>query len=273
LPLKNRGSIGKSAIFVTMRISIALLFLFVSTGIFGQKFRFNSSIGASHFTWYEKQMTLDFAAEISFQHPDKNHRTFISLKTIGNIMSSSVDRSKYDFIEPPLTNGNQPLSPTEVLNSAYRGGEAEIGLQWNTSPKVKHTRWMPSLSIYSKSIGRKISSGRAEYIEEEKYSLHGLSAGLGLYIPGKTNVLIQAKIFEPFYREVTLYGRYIGVPFQSLISENKLNYKAKVDFTRGKFGIGFNLEVLNLGEVDNPKSKSISASQAIIPSTLLTYFF
>jgi hypothetical protein len=86
-------------------------------------------------------------------------------------------------------------------------------------------------------------------------------------------VLIQAKIFDPLYREVTLYGRYIGVPFQSLISENTLNYKLKVDLIRGKFGYGFNLEVLNLGAVENPKSKSITASQAIIPSTLLTYFF
>jgi hypothetical protein len=240
---------------------------------FGQKFRFNSSLGASHFSWYENQTTLDFAAEISFQNPDKNHRTFIALKTLGNIMHSPIDRSKYQFIEPPMNNGNQPLSLTDELNSSFRGGEAEVGLQWNTSPKLRKTRLIPSLSIYSKSIGRKISSARSEYIEEEKYSLHGLSAGLGLYIPGKTNVVIQGKIFEPFYREVTLYGRYIGVPFQSLISENNLNYKAKIDFNRGKFGLGFNIEILNLGAVSNPNSKSIPASQAIIPSTLFTYFF
>lgn len=273
MPLKIRGSIGKSAIFVPMRFSIALLFLFVSTGIFGQKFRFNSSIGASHFIWHESQMTVDLAAEISFQNPDKNRRTFIALKTIGNVMSSSVDRSKYQFIEPRINSTNKPLSPTESLNSTYRGGEAEVGLQWNTSPKLNKKRWIPSLSIYSKSIGRKISSGRAEYIEEEKYSLHGISAGIGLYIPGKTNVLIQAKIFEPLFREVTLYGRYIGVPFQSLITENDLSYKAKIDLTKGKFGLSFNLEVLNLGAVTNPKSKSIIASQTIIPSTLFTYFF
>jgi hypothetical protein len=257
-----------------MKISIALLLLFVSTGIFGQKFRFNSSIGASQFSWYENQVTLDLATEITFQNPDKNRRTFVNFKTMGNMMGSSVDRSKYQFIEPPLTSGNQPLSPTEALNSTYRGGEAEVGLQWNTSPKLrKSTRWMPSLSIYSKSIARKISSGKAEYIEEEKYSLHGLSAGLGVYIPGKTNVFIQAKIFEPLYQEVTLYGRFIGVPFQSLVTNNQLNYKAKIDFTRGKFGFGINLEFINLGAVENTKSKSITASQAIIPSTLFTYFF
>jgi hypothetical protein len=256
-----------------MRLRLSLLFLVISFVSIGQKFRFNSSIGASHFSWYEEQVSLDFAAEISFQNPEKNHRTFIALKTLGNIMTSPIDRSIYQFIEPPVNNGNQPLSPTEPLNSTYRGGEAEVGLQWNTSPKLHQTRWIPSLSVYSKSIARKISSARAEYIEEEKYSLHGLSAGLGLYIPGKTNVFIQAKIFNPMYREVTLYGRYIGVPFQSLISDNNLNYKAKVDFNRGKFGFGFNIEILNLGAVDNPKSKSIPASQAIIPSTLFTYFF
>jgi hypothetical protein len=256
-----------------MRVLKVLCLFFIATGVFGQKIRFNSSIGTSHFAWYENQTTLDLAAAITYQNPDKNHQIFFAFKTIGNIMNSSIDRSKYEFIEPPMTSGNLPLSPNEVLNSTYRGGEAEVGLQWNTSPKMQKMRWIPSLSIYSKSIARKISSSRAEYIEEEKYSLHGISAGIGLYIPGKTNVFIQAKVFDPLYREVTLYGRYIGVPFQSLISENNLNYKAKIDFTRGKFGLGFNLEVLNLGEVANPKSKSILASQAIIPSTLITYFF
>lgn len=273
MPGKNRGSIGKFPIFVAMRFRLTLLFLAISCAIFGQKFRFNSSIGASYFSWYENQATLDLAAEISFQNPEKNHRTFVSLKTMGNVMSSAIDRTTYSFIEPPMNNGNQPLDPSEALNATYRGGEAEVGLQWNTSPKLRKMRWIPSLSIYSKSIGRKISSSRAEYIEEEKYSLHGISAGIGLYIPGKTTVFIQAKIFDPLYREVTLYGRYIGVPYQSLISENNLNYKAKIDFNRGKFGFGFNIEILNLGEVDNPKSKSILASQAIIPSTLFTYFF
>ena len=256
-----------------MRFRLVLLFIAITFVSFGQKFRFNSSIGASHFSWHENQVTLDLAAEISFQNPEKNHRTFIIMKTLGNIMNSPIDRSKYQFIEPPMNNGNQPLSATEPLNSTYRGGEAEIGLQWNTSPKLHQARWMPSLSIYSKSIGRKISSAKAEYIEEEKYSLHGISAGIGYYMPGKTNVFIQAKVFDPLYREVTLYGRYIGVPFQSLISENNLNYKVKIDFNRGKFGFGFNIEVLNLGAVDNPNSKSIPASQAIIPSTLFTYFF
>jgi hypothetical protein len=256
-----------------MRFRISLLFLAITFVSFGQKIRFNSSIGASHFSWYENQTTLDLAAEITYQHPNKNHRTFFAFKTMGNLMGSPIDRSNYQFIEPPMNSGNQPLSPTEALNSTYRGGEAEIGMQWNTSAKLHTTRLMPSLSLYSKSIGRKISSSKAEYIEEEKYSLHGISAGIGLYIPGKTNVLIQAKIFDPLYREVTLYGRYIGVPFQSLISENSLNYKAKIELTRGKFGFGFNLEILNLGGSDNPKSKSIPASQAIIPSTLFTYFF
>ena len=49
--------------------------------------------------------------------------------------------------------------------------------------------------------------------------------------------------------------------------------KAKIQVVKGKFGWTLNLETLNLGGAENPKSKSIKASQAIIPSTLLTYFF
>ena len=71
-----------STIFVAMRFRISLLFLAIAFGSFGQKFRFNSSIGASHFSWHENQTTLDLAAEISFQNPNKNHRTFFAFKTM-----------------------------------------------------------------------------------------------------------------------------------------------------------------------------------------------
>lgn len=273
MPLKNRGSIGKSAIFVSMRFRITLLFLAITFVSFGQKFRFNSGVGSSLISWHEQQMTLDFAAEISFQHPEKNHKTFISLKTMGNLTGTVIDRNTYTFIEPPINNYNQPIQPTDVLQSSYRGGEAEAGLVWNTMNNNKKIHLTPVLSLYSRSLARKISSMRSEYIEEEKYSLHGISGGMGLVIPGKTTVQIQAQVFEPLYEEVTLYGRYVGVPFQSLVSDKHLNFKAKIQVVKGKFGWTLNLETLNLGGAENPKSKSIKASQAIIPSTLLTYFF
>ena len=253
-----------------MRFLGILFFLFVSIGVFGQKFRFNSSIGSSLVSWHENQSTLDLAAGISFQNPGKKHKIFVELKTMGNISGSPVNRSQYVFIEPPINPRNQPISPTEELLAQYRGGQAEAGISWTSKHKIS---FIPSLSIYSKSIARKINSSKSEYIEEEKYSLHGISAGIGVLIPGKTSVSLQAKIFEPLYEEVTLYGRYVGVPYQSLVSDKHPNYKLRADINHGHFGLAFNVEVLNLGGAENPNSKSIQASQAIIPSTLLTYFF
>lgn len=270
---KNRESIGNTAIFVAMRFRIILLFLAITTVSFGQKFRFNSGVGTSLISWHESQATLDFAANLSFQNPNKNYKIFVDLKTMGNISGSPINRSQYTFIEPPMNSYNQPLSASVQLNSNYRGGQAEAGIMWNSRPKKQKASLIPSLSFYSKSIARKISSARAEYIEEEKYSLHGLSAGLGLQFPGKTTTMIQAKIFEPFYEEVTLYGRYVGVPYQSLVSDRNPNYKVEVDFNGQKFGLKFTCEFLNLGGAENKNSKSIQASNAIIPSTLLTYFF
>ncbi len=253
-----------------MRFIGILIFIFISLGVFGQKFRFNSGIGTSLISWHESQPTLDLAAGITFQNPGKKHKIFVELKTMGNVTGSPINRSQYTFIEPPVNPRNQPISPSEELLSQYRGGQAEAGISWTSKHKIS---FIPSLSFYSKSLARKISSAKSEYIEEEKYSLHGISAGIGMFIPGKTSLSLQAKIFEPLYEEVTLYGRYVGVPYQSLVSDKLPNYKLRADLNHGHFGLGLTVEVLNLGGAENPKSKSIQASQAIIPSTLLTYFF
>lgn len=255
-----------------MRFRTILLFLAISYLSFGQKFRFNSSVGTSYISWYEKQMTMDLAVEISFQNPEKNHKKFIALKTMGNISGTSIDRGRYTFIEPPINNFNQPIQPTDILQSRYRGAEAEAGLIWNTK-SYKAIRYTPILSLYSRSLARKISSLKSEYIEEEKYSLHGISGGMGLVFPGKTTIHLQAQVFQPLYDQVILYGRYIGIPYESLVSDKPLNFKAKIQLSKGNFGWTLNLESLNLGGAENPKSKSIEASQAIIPSTLFTYFF
>jgi hypothetical protein len=273
LPSKNKVSIGKKAIFVSMRVSLLAFFLFSSVVVWGQKFRFNSGVGTSVISWYENQATIDFSANLSFQNPTKNHKIFVDLKTMGNISGSPINKSKHAFIEPPINPYNEPFPATEELLAHYRGGQAEVGIMWNKRNKRNKFSLLPSLSLYSRSIARKISSTRSEYIEEEKYALHGISAGMGLQFSGKTTTKIQAKVFEPFYEEVTLYGRYVGVPFQSLVSEKLPNYKFEVEFTRQKFGVKFTCEVLNLGGADNKNSKSIQASNAIIPSTLLTYFF
>lgn len=218
-------------------------------------------------------MTIDLAAEISFQNPEKNNKKFIALKTMGNVYGTSIDRSTYTFIEPPINSFNQPIKPTEVLQAKYRGAEAEAGVVWNTNKNKKQIHLTPILSFYSRSLARKISSLKSEYIEEEKYSLHGISGGMGLVFPGKTTIQLQAQVFKPIVSQVTLYGRYIGVPFQSLVSDKSLNFKAKIQISKGNYGWTLNLESLNLAGAENPKSKSIEASQAIIPSTLFTYFF
>jgi hypothetical protein len=89
------------------------------------------------------------------------------LKTLGNLSNSTIDRNQYTFIEPPLNNYNQPITATEPLYSQYRGGQAEAGIIWNTQNKSNKARLIPSISLYSKSIGRKINSSRRDYIEVE----------------------------------------------------------------------------------------------------------
>ncbi len=252
-----------------MRVSIALLFLLVSPGIFGQKFRLNTSIGSSAILWHENLNTVDLGAELSFQKPQQKHKIFAALKAMGNIYGSSVNRGNYT----PFSKGIPKIGLTEELEAQYRGGQAEGGIIWNTPQTSKSPTLSPSLSYYTKSIARKISARSSGSIEEEKYSLHGISAGMGLLIPGKTNLSIQVKIMEPFYEKITFYGENREVPYKTKVSGKAPNFIFKVDISRKTYGLGMALEILNFGAADNPKSKSISASQAIIPSTLLTYFF
>ena len=253
-----------------MRVLMLLLFsLIVSLNGYAQKFRFASSIGTSIIQWHEKQTTIDLGAQLIFQKPGQKHFYFAKLKTIGNIESSEIDRSRYTFVEPPMMNNNKPLSPTEPLSSLYRGGQAEIGMQL---PLKKGLSTI--LSIYSKSLARKITSERTQYIEEEKYSLHGISLGLNYEQKIKQSTInFQALAFEPLYRDVTLYGRYIGVPYTSMTSDNTICYKVGIDLRVKKFGIAIKYEGLNFGAANNPKSKSIESSQAQIFSSLLTYYF
>lgn len=253
-----------------MRITLILSFvLLTSSTIFGQKIRFASSIGTSIINWYENQPTLDLGAQILIQNPGKNHLFFVKLKTLGNIEASPVDRTGFTFVEPPLMANNTPLSPTEPLSALYRGGQAEVGFQWFLKSKLT-----PILAIYSKSLARKITSNKTEYIEEEKYALHGISLGLNYEWKVKdATINLQGQIFEPIYRDITLYGRYIGVPYSTLPADNSINYKSRLDIHIKKFGIALNYEILNFGAANNPKSKSLDASQARLLSTFFTYYF
>jgi hypothetical protein len=253
-----------------MRIALTFFVcLWMSLTSFGQKIRFASSIGTSFINWHENQPTLDLGAQIFFQNPGKKHLFYVKLKTLGNIEASSVDRNSYTFVEPPLMANNTPLSASEPLTALYRGGQAEVGFQWFLNSKLS-----PILAIYSKSLARKITSNKTEYIEEEKYSLHGISVGLNYEwkIKGAT-INLQGQVFEPIYRDITLYGRYIGVPYSTLPADNSISYKGRLDLHIKKFGVALNYEILNFGAANNPKSKSLEASQARLLSTLFTYYF
>ncbi len=253
-----------------MRFTLSLFtFLLISLSSFGQKIRFASSIGTSFINWHEKQATIDFGAQIIYQNPGKKHLFYVKLKTLGNVDASPVDRQTYTFVEAPLMPNNMPLSATEPLTSHYRGGQAEVGFQWPMK-----SGFSPILAIYSKSLARKITSNQTQYIEEEKYALHGISVGLNYEWKFKeSSINLQGQVFEPIYRDVTLYGKYIGVPYSSLTTDNSINYKSRLDFHYKKYGIALNYEILNFGSAKNPNSKSIESSQAQLISTFFTYYF
>ncbi|MDF5691743.1 hypothetical protein [Aquirufa aurantiipilula] len=248
---------------------LVILFLLLSGPIsWGQKFKLESSVGSSRIMWYENQQTIDFSTQITFQKPNAKKLFFLRLKTYGNTHHSPVDLANYSFIEPQ----NTPTNLNE-LESAYRGGEAELGIKWQHKAKKVDPFFYPMVSIYSKSLARKISTPSYKYIEEEKYSLHGITAGFGLKIPGKNDFAISAQIFEPIIREVTLFGRYVGVPFQTLSTANDLSFKGKLEYKHQQIGATFMYELLNLGSSSNPNSKSIPASSVHFLSAYLTYYF
>lgn len=250
---------------------IFLFILFTSQIAQAQLFRLEAGLGATQISWLESQSTADLNVQLSIQKKWSKRKFFVALKAYGNLHRSSVDRSKYTFIEPRNTSST-PISSTEELFSNYRGSEAEVGFLWNQNASIL-PRFYPILSLYSKSIARKISSKNSNYIEEEKYRLHGINAGIGLIIPGKTTITFQGQIFEPILRDVTLYGNYVGVPYSSTSSVNDLCYKGKIGFKKAKIGALLTYEILNLGAAENKNSKSILATQANNLSFSLQYEF
>ena len=250
---------------------IFLFILFSSQIVQAQLFRLEAGIGATQISWLESQATTDLNVQLSIQKKESKHKFFVALKAFGNLHRSGVDRSKYTFIEPINTYSTK-ISPTEELFSIYRGSEAEVGFLWNQNTSIL-PHFYPILSLYSKSLARKISSKNSNYIEEEKYSLHGINAGIGLIIPGKTAITFQGQIFEPILRDVTLYGNYVGVPYSSTKFSNDLCYKGKIGFKKAKIGALLTYEIVNLGAAENKNSKSILATQANTLSFSLQYEF
>ena len=249
----------------------ALLFLFSSPMVHGQLIKLEAGIGATKFSWIEGELTADLNVQLSIQKKQSKRKFFVALKAFGNTQRSLIDRSTYTFIEPH-NNYSNTLSPNEELYSNYRGSEAEVGLMWNQKTSNKPT-FYPILSLYSKSLARKISSNTTHYVEEEKYSLHGINAGLGIKIPGKVETFVQGQIFEPILRDITLYGAYIGVPYSSSNSNNDLGFKGKLGIKKNKIGALVVYELLNLGAAENKNSKTILASKVHSISISMLYEF
>jgi hypothetical protein len=236
-----------------------------------QLIKLEAGIGTSHYNWLENELTGDLTINVSIQKKNKSRKFFASLKAIGNLQNARINRSTYEFIQP--TNSySEVISPTEDLFASYRGGEAEVGFMWNQKAHTKPS-FFPILSLYSKSIARRINSKNSTYLEEEKYSLHGITAGVGLKIPGKSEKTIQIQAFEPIIHDVTLYGAYVGVPYESLVSNNTLSFRGKCSLRYEKFGFHLTFESLNLGSAENKSSKSILASQANSLSGAISYAF
>lgn len=245
------------------------LIFFVPLISFGQKFKLETGIGGSQISWYEKQFTLNFKTKINFQKPGSSKLFFLELNTLGNIDHSLVDKTTYIFIVPD----NYTNTLEGDLFSSYRGGMAEFGIQFNQKLGQKRAYLYPLLSLYSKSIARKISANKTEYVEEEKTSLHGITAGLGLQIPGKIGITFEGQLFQPLIGNIILYGRFVGIPYETTHQKNDLSYRAKFNAKHNKFGFSLVYELLNLGAAVNNKSKSINASQAGFLSTYLSYYF
>ena len=244
-------------------------FVFLCFNGMSQKIRFASSIGTSYFVWHENQTTVDLGAQLTFKLPQKRYQIYAKLKTLGNVHNSLVDRSQYKFVEPPLSSKNKPLGPNEALYANYRGGQAQLGILWQFSSGLQ-----PIVELYSKSIARKITSDRSQYIEEEKYALHGISLGLQYATQMKqSKLLLHTKVFEPLYHDITLYGKYVGVPYSTLTTSNSISYQTGLEYQVKKFGLTLQYELLNIGAASNTNSKTIPASEAKLFSTLLTYHF
>lgn len=246
-----------------------ILILWIPSIFFGQKFKLETGIGVSQIAWYEHQPTFDFRTKITFQKPQSSKLFYLQLNTLGNISNSMVDKSTYVFIVPENYSNNLDGN----IYAAYRGGMAELGVQFNQKLGKNKPYLYPIVSLYSKSIARKISANKTEYVEEEKTSLHGITGGLGLQIPGNAPISLEGQLFQPILGNITLFGRYIGIPYEISNPKNDLCYRIKLNIKYRKFGLSFVYELLNLGGANNNKSKSIQPSQADFASTYLSYYF
>jgi hypothetical protein len=250
---------------------LIFLLAFTPKSLHAQLFKLEAGLGTSHYAWHESEFTGDLSVQLSIQKKTSTRKFFVALKALGNIENAGVNRKTYEFVQPQ-NSYSEVIGPEDELLASYRGGEAEVGFMWNQKTSTKPHVY-PILSLYSKSLARRIQSQKRTYLEEEKYALHGFTAGIGLRIPGKTEKLIQIQAFGPIIHNVTLFGAYVGIPYESLVSEKLLSYKGKCSLRHQKFGFHLSYERLNLGSANNKSSKSILVSQANSLSGAISYEF
>jgi hypothetical protein len=228
-------NIGKHGILHQMKSYLVLIFtcVYVSTS-YGQKFHFATSLGTSQLNWSQSQTSLNAGAYLQFQKPGKPTQLFGQLTIIGNLQSSTIDNH----------------------HVAFRGGKGEIGLNRFTKSGI-----FASTSIYSVSMAKKTSSTKGYFTSEEKFTMHGLRAGLGFRSNGKIKTTIQAKVFEPILRSESMHqwGKD-----QSQKLSNQLGYQASLEFRLPKWALGFDYEQIKYGAPFAPLQST---------SAQITYFF
>lgn len=253
---------------------ILFLTLLSSFCTLGQKFNLRSGVGMSGVFWHENQATANFSIQLSYQKKTSPIRFYGELKTFGNAFDSKVDPSKYEFI-PHNSPSSQYPNTLDInnLSSYYRGGAGEAGVQFHVKKEAKKSYIFPEISLYSISFARKISSEKTQYVEEEKYALHGVSGGAGIQFPGKVKVSLKTKLFVPLFTNFTLYGRYVGVPYETSKQEIDVCYRNAAEFTYKKFNLVVEYDSYHLGKSENLKSKTITDSYNNIFSVFLNYLF
>jgi len=258
-----------------MKNYLAIFFLIASTFIINaQKFHLRSGVGISSLNWYENQSTANFSFQLTYQKPNSSKLFFSEVKTFGNIANSKVDPAHYEFIPYQMQGQTQPMElDINKLSATYRGGSAEIGVLFNQTRGKSQPFLSPEVSFFSISLARKISTDLTHYVEEEKYALHGLSAGLNLILPGKAKWIFSSKAFLPILTNFTLYGRYIGVPYETSSQKNEVSWRNQVEVDIKKFNFGIDYDLYNLGGTENLKSKTILNSQNKMLSVYINYLF
>lgn len=213
---------------------IPFLLLFLLEPISGQKFRFATSLGTSYINWSQNQVSLNTSAALQFQKPGKPCQLFGQLSIIGNMQSSRIGDNSVTF----------------------RGGKGEIGMNRFTKFGL-----FTSASVYSLSMAKKTIGATGRFVSDEKFSLHGIRAGLGFRTKGKIITSVQFKVFEPLLRNERM-NQQGNVQTNKL--GNQLGYQALLEFRLPNWALGIDYEQIKYGE-------PYAALQTT--SAQITYFF